>query len=152
MRNDLATALNNPQKINPSLYIIPEEVTIDGKKILYLSVPESSQVHRSNGRIFDRNDDGDFDITNHADSVANLFIRKQATFSENRIFPFVERIDMREDLFLRFKKHVRLERPDHPWVEMEDIDFYRSARLFQKDYSSGKEGFTLAAILLFAKD
>jgi len=152
MRVELAAALNNPQKINPPLYIVPDEFTVEDKKILFLSIPESSQVHRCNGRIFDRNQDGDFDITSHADLVANLYIRKQAAFSENRIFPFVELADLRDDIFLRFKKRLRLQRPAHPWIEMEGLDFFRSSRLYQKDYSSGKEGFTLAAILLFAKD
>ncbi len=87
VKKALVTTLNNPQKINPPLYAMPESFTIDDKTVLYLAVPESSQVHRCNGKIFDRNEDGDLEVTNHADTVAHLYIRKQSTFSENRIYP-----------------------------------------------------------------
>jgi ATP-dependent DNA helicase RecG len=43
---------------------------------------ESSQVHRCNGRIYDRNEDGDLDITDHTVQVAQLYQRKHATYSE----------------------------------------------------------------------
>ena len=32
MKKDLVTALNNPQKLNPPLYILPDEIKINGKK------------------------------------------------------------------------------------------------------------------------
>ena len=40
------------------MYALPEVVTLDDKTLIYLAVPESSQVHRCNGKIFDRNEDG----------------------------------------------------------------------------------------------
>ena len=89
IKKDLVTALNNPQMINPPLYILPETVNIEGKILLYLNIPESSQVHRCKGKIFDRNEDGDLDVTDHPDAVAHLYIRKQSSFSENRIYPYV---------------------------------------------------------------
>ncbi|MBU4258537.1 MAG: ATP-binding protein, partial [Proteobacteria bacterium] len=59
IKKDLVTTLNNPQKINPPLYALPETITIEGKLLLYFAIPESSQVHRCIGKIFDRNEDGD---------------------------------------------------------------------------------------------
>ena len=73
IKKDLVTTLNNPQKINPPLYALPEQIFVQGKTLLYLAIPESSQVHRCNGRIFDRNEDGDLDITNQSDAVAHLY-------------------------------------------------------------------------------
>lgn len=78
IKKDLVNTLNNPQKINPPLYALPETFTVKGKILIYLAVPESSQVHRCNGRIFDRNEDGDMDITNQPDAVAHMYIRKQS--------------------------------------------------------------------------
>ena len=60
IKKDFVNAVNNPQKISPSFYLTVEEIVISGKSILYIYVPESSQVHRCNGKIFDRNEDGDF--------------------------------------------------------------------------------------------
>jgi len=152
IKKDLVTTLNNPQKINPPLYALPEAFTIEGKTLLYLAVPESSQVHRCNGRIFDRNEDGDFDITNQPDSVAHLYIRKQSTFSENRIYPYVTLSDFRSDLIQRVRAMVRETNPEHPWRGMDDEVLLQSARLHQRDYQSGEQGYTLAAVLLLGKD
>ena len=63
IRKDFVTAVNNPQKLSPPTYLSIDAVTVDGKSLLVVYVPESSQVHRCNGRIYDRNEDGDFDIT-----------------------------------------------------------------------------------------
>jgi predicted HTH transcriptional regulator len=78
IKKDFVTALNNPQKISPPAYLSVDEVQIQGKTILHIFVPENSQVHRCNGRIFDRNEDGDFDITDHTRLVSDLYHRKQA--------------------------------------------------------------------------
>jgi ATP-dependent DNA helicase RecG len=133
IRKDLVTTLNNPQKINPPLYALPEIFTVDGKTLLYLAVPESSQVHRCNGRIFDRNEDGDLDITDQSEAVAHLYIRKQSTFSENRIYPYLKLGDLRVDLIQRVKKMVREANPGHPWGGMNGQALLQSARLYQRD-------------------
>ena len=109
MKKDFVTAINNPQKINPPAYLLIDDVEVEGKMILRIYVPESSQVHRCNGRIFDRNEDGDFDITDYTRQVADLYHRKQATYSENKIYPFAGLADLRTDLILR---KVNLDRYD----------------------------------------
>jgi len=152
IKKDLVTTLNNPQKISPPLYALPETFTIEGKILLYFAVPESSQVHRCIGKIFDRNEDGDIDITNQPDSVAHLYIRKQSTFSENRIYPYVRPDDLRGDIIQRIKKMVRVDNPSHPWSNLSDEGLLQSARLYQRDYQSGQEGYTLAAVLLMGND
>lgn len=40
----------------------------------------------------------DFDITNNTDLVANLFIRKQRTFTENEIYPYAEMNDLKTEV------------------------------------------------------
>ena len=75
IKKDFVTAINNPQKINPSCYLAVDEMLVDGKSILRIYVPESSLVHRCNGRIFDRNEDGDLDIRSH--QSGNLFALSQ---------------------------------------------------------------------------
>jgi len=82
IKQDLVNTLNNPQKISPPAYLSIEEIDLDEKKILHIYVPESSQVHRCGGKIFDRNEDGDFNITDQTHGVAQLYQRKQNTFTE----------------------------------------------------------------------
>lgn len=152
VKKELVTALNNPQKLNPPCYLMPEDVVLEGRRIIRLFVPESSQVHRCNGKIYDRNEDGDFDITSNTNLVTALYIRKQTNYSENRIYPYVSMKDLRSDLIAKARQLAVNQRPGHPWAGMSDIELLKSAQLFQRDYQSGKEGFTLAAILLLGQD
>jgi ATP-dependent DNA helicase RecG len=152
VKTELVTTLNNPQKLNPPCYLVPEEMVLKGKTIIHLFVPESSQVHRCNGKIYDRNEEGDFDITSNTNLVTELYIRKQTTYSENRIYPYVSTDDLRLDLIAKARNLAVNQRPEHPWKAISDLDLLKGAQLFQKDYQSGKEGFTLAAILLLGQD
>ena len=152
IRADFITAINNPQKISPSVYLSIEEIKIEGKVILYIYVPESSQVHRCSGKIYDRNEDGDLNITDNTNLVSSLYIRKQTNFSENMVFPFITMAELRGDLIQHCRKIAVIRRQNHPWASMTDEELVKSARLYQKDWQTGKEGFTLAAILLFGKD
>src|ERR1700733_10325899 len=99
MINNLITCANNPNKLNPPVYLAPQVVEYDGKKIIYLYVPESAHAHMSNGKIFDRNGDGDLDITRQSGFVSNLYLRKQPTNSEDRVFPFLGLADCDPDFF-----------------------------------------------------
>ena len=152
IKQDFVTSINNQQKISPTFYLTIEEVIVDGKIILYVYIPESSQVHRCNGKIFDRNEDGDFNITDRHSLVASLYQRKQVNYSENTVFPYVEIEDLRTDIISRVRKQVLIQREDHPWGSMNDVDLLKSAQLLKKDFQTGKNGFSLAAILLFGKD
>ena len=151
IRKDFAAAINNPQKLTPPAYLSIDEVEVDGKSILRVYVPESSQVHRCNGRIFDRNEDGDFDITDHTAEVAAMYQRKQASYSENKVFPHLGLGDLDRDLIAKCRKIAVVRWPDHPWRDLDDLDLLKSAQLFQTIPETGKSGITLAGILLLGK-
>lgn len=152
LKKDFVTSLNNPQTLNPAFYLAVDDVEIDGKTILYINVPESSQVHRCKGKIFDRNEDGDFDITNNTNLVSGLYMRKQATYTENRIFPYADMDELEDELFTRVRKTVGNLRPGHPWVSMDNIELLKSAGMYLKDQSTGEQGITLAGILIFGSE
>lgn len=126
IRKDFVTAINNPQKISPPTYLAVDEVTVAGKPLLRIYVPESSQVHRCNGRIYDRNEDGDLDITDHTVQVAQLYQRKMANYSENRVYPWIQPDDLRADLIERCRNYVRINKPQASLGE------YAGYRLDQK--------------------
>ena len=109
-KRDFVTAINNPQKISPACYLSVDEVRINGKTVLHIFVPESSQVHRCNGRIFDRNEDGNLDITDHTRMVSDLYHRKQVAYSENKIYPYATLEHLRKDLIAKCRKIATLRR------------------------------------------
>ena len=152
MKKELTNALNNPQLLSPPIYIQPEEIKIEGKRILHLSIFESSQVHSTRGLVFDRNNEGDYNITNHTNSVANLFIRKQTNFTENKIYPFATYQELRPEMIQKARQMAINRQPGHPWESLSDMELLQSVQLYKKDYSTGQSGFTLAALLLFGRD
>ncbi|MCL1790224.1 MAG: putative DNA binding domain-containing protein [Peptococcaceae bacterium] len=152
MKKNFASMLNNPQKISPSLFLGLEEIELDGKLLLHAYIPVSSQLQSCSGRIFDRNEDGDYDITNSTDLVAHMSIRKSTQFTEREIFPYTTFDDLRLDLIPRVKKMAVGRIPGHPWKDMTDMELFKSAGLFESDLRTGKKGFNRAAILLFGRE
>ena len=132
------------------------EYEYNGKTILHIYIPQSSTVHRTSGKIFDRNQDGDYEITNES-LIESIYLRKQTDYSENRIYPFATMNDLRIDVIERVKQ-MAIEnyhlngKGQHPWINMTPEEILKSLQLYDKDYTTGKEGLTLAAILLFGKD
>ncbi|MDZ7775522.1 MAG: putative DNA binding domain-containing protein [Bacteroidales bacterium] len=150
--NNLVTNVNNSQVLHPPFYLSPVRLQFENKTIIYVYVPESSQVHNTKGKIFVRNDDGDLNITRNHNLISELYTRKQHTFTENQIYPEVHQNDFKEELFTRTRKLVRNIKSNHPWIEMDNFEIMKSAGLHKRDYLTGKEGYTLAAILLLGHD
>ncbi|MFH1356386.1 MAG: RNA-binding domain-containing protein [bacterium] len=125
IKKDFVTAINNPQKIHPASYLGIEEIVINKKSVLYIFVPESSQVHRCNGRIYDRNEDGDFDITDNTNLVAQLYQRKQSSYSENKIYPYASLDELCIDLIAMCRKMVTIRNKAHPWGKMNDLELFK---------------------------
>jgi len=152
MKQNFANMLNNPTKTSPSLFLSLGEIEMDGIILLHVYIPISSQIQSCSGRIYDRNEDGDFDITNSADLVAQLSLRKSNQFTEREVFPYATLKDMRLDLVPRVKKMAVSHIQDHPWKDMDAMELFKSAGLYEDDKRTGKKGFNLAGILLFGKD
>ncbi|MDR1609078.1 MAG: putative DNA binding domain-containing protein [Deltaproteobacteria bacterium] len=139
IKKNFVNMLNNPQKVSPSLFLSLEDVEVDGKQLLYVYVPISSQIQSCSGRIYDRNEDGDFDITNSADLVAQLSARKSNQFTEREIFPYVTENELRFDLVERAQKMAISLNAEHPWKRLSPMELLRSAGLYEDDWRSGKK-------------
>ena len=149
IKKDFVNSINNPNKISPPLYLTLEEYDYDGKIVLHVYVPKGTTVYRHAGRLFDRNNEADVDITDNANLVFELYARKQESFFVNKVYPVFSVPDLRRDLIDRARK---LTPSGHPWRSMTDEEMLRSARLMLIDRQTGKEGITLASILLFGSD
>ena len=152
MKKDFTTAINNANKINPPLYLTPEDYEIDGKIIIYIRVPEGTQLRRFNGRIFDRTYEGDIDITNNAELVYKMYARKQSTYFVNKVYPNLGLEFLDFDVIKKAKKMAMGRVDNHAWADMNEEEILRSSGLILTDPDTGREGITLAAILLFGKD
>jgi len=152
IKNNFVNVLNNPNKISPTLMLSLSEVIVNGRIILYVYVPQTSQVQFCSGRIYDRNYEADIDITNSGELAAQLISQKSGQFTERKIFPYATLEDIRIDLIPVVKQLALSRNERHPWKDMSEMELFRSAGLYEEDKMSGKKGFNLAGILLFGKD
>ena len=152
MKKDFANLCNNTSKISPTIYLKIMDYVIEDKTVLYINVPDSSEVYRCNGRIYDRNEDGDFDITDNSNLVADMYIRKRDIHIEDKIFPYATMKNLREDLFEKARRWAILKNENHPWKSMSNEELVRSSGLYREDVMTHQKGLTLAAILLFGTD
>lgn len=153
IKKNFVTSINNPDKLSPTFYTNIEQFDIDGKIVLYAFIPTTPDVHRLSGRIFDRNEDGDFDITKNTNMVAQMYTRKTNAYTELKIFPFASIEDLDKATFSKVRKmaHNQVQR-EHPWESMSDLELLKSAGLYRRDIVTGEEGLTLAAILLLGTE
>ena len=149
---EFTTSINNSQKMYPPLYLLPEVFEIDGKKVIYIQVPEGYQVCRHNGRIWDRSYEGDINITDHAELVYKLYSRKQGSYFVNKVYPNLDIEFLDTDVIDKAKRMAVARNKNHVWENMSYEELLRSANLILTDPETKHEGITLAAILLFGKD
>ena len=153
IKKDFVTTINNPQKIQPSIYLEINEIDIEDKTILHIFVPMSKSVHSLNGKIYDRNNDSDINITNKNDQIAKLYLNKQDIHTEDKIYPYASLDDLDLELIKKVRIIASNKRMDsHPWENLSDMELLKNSGLYKKDITTNKEGLTLAAILLFGKD
>lgn len=85
--------------------------------------------------------------------VSQLYIRKQNTYTENRVYPFVTLENhLRSDLIAKARRLAGVFNNNHPWLNLTDLELLKSMQLYQHDVVNNQSGFTLAAILLFGSD
>lgn len=152
LKKDISSLCNNANKIAPTVYLHTDDCEIEGKTVLHIYVPESSQVHSTAGKIYDRNEDGDFDITGNSHLVAQMYIRKQREFTENTIYPYATLNDLETETIREVRIMAVNRQPNHPWEKLTDEELLKSCGLYKRDLQTGESGYTLACILLFGKD
>jgi ATP-dependent DNA helicase RecG len=113
MCKNISNMSNNPQIIVPTFLLQPEIVQVDDKKVIVISVPSSSQVHRVKGKVFDRSTDGDFELRTDAE-ISALYLRKSTQYTENTIYPYLRMEHLQSETIEKAKNLIRNTRSDHP--------------------------------------
>lgn len=114
MKNDFINVMNSGSKINPAVHLDVKDFEIDGKTVLYIYIIQSSQVHRCNGKTYIRKNESDIDISNNNKAISNLYLTKDSSYPENRIFPAVRYEQLRKDLIERGRKLALIQNSNHP--------------------------------------
>lgn len=149
---EIVSSLNNPDCIQPRLYLEPVPVEHADGHVLALRVPAASQLHRYSGRVYWRSDDNDQDVTSDQHKISDIYFQKRDHFSESIIYKFLSYKDLDEQLFDRARSIINAWNSNHPWLTMKNQEILSSSSLYRKDFKTGEEGLTLAAALIFGKD
>lgn len=148
---DFVNLSNNPQKLFPTFLLDAKTIAFEGKTLIHIFVPISSQVHKCSDKIFDRSADGDFELKSN-EQIKQLYNRKSILYTENKIYPFLKEVHFANGIVDRTRRIIKNNRPDHPWNDLSNHDFFITTGLYRTDLLTGLEGFTMSALLLFAKD
>ena len=104
------------------------------------------------GNTYRRNHEGDYLCTDA--EVRRMFADAEHDrhSQDGRIlvgFEFERDID-KESLH-QYRQTLASLQPTHPWIGISDMDFLKKIGAYTTEYETGKEGFTLAGILMFGK-
>jgi len=148
----IVTSLSSPESINPTLLLSPLVVDHPNGKVIVIQVPASSQLHTYKKKVYWREGDADLDITANQQKVGDIYLRKRQFFSEAHIYPYLTFSDLDSRLFDKARALIRGFASTHPWVAASDEQILKESSLYKKDFSTGEEGLTLAAALVFGTD
>ena len=151
LKQNIVTALNNPDVINPPYALPVRDAEFEGNNILYIRVPVSSLVHKHAGIIYDRENDSDIRITDDR-QISDIYFRKRQNFSETQIFPALQMEDLNQEVVDKVKQLIAAVNTTHPWLSASNERVLRDVNFLRRDFTTGDEGLTLAAALVFGKD
>ncbi len=153
------SGVNNKDIINRNL-LSNDDVIIgnfDGQKILLFYIPRASREQRPiyhtpnpyNG-TYKRNHEGDFKCTEqevqrmYAD--ANVLSSADLRILDNFTFE-----DLDQSSIEQYRRLFNVSKPGHAWLTLSDLDLLKKLGGYKIDRKTGKEGFTLAGLLMFGK-
>ena len=151
IKRNLINVVHNPKLFDSPVAFEFEDLEWEGKSLIRIWVPPSSNMHRFKDDIYERMEDSDV-VVRSASHLAEICIRKQGVYTEQRVYKHVGPGDLRLGMLEDIRERAVHKQSDHEWARLGDESLLKSAGLLGKDFSTGDEGFNLAAVLLLGKD
>jgi len=111
---NFVSMVSNLNNISPTVYLTPDIFDYEGKKVIHIHIPSSSEVHTYKKVVFDRVGDADVKVT-ATGQIAQMYIRKQKIFTEKKVYPYVRDEYLRLDMLPRIRQMALLRDDRHPW-------------------------------------
>lgn len=151
--------VNNKQNISINL-LRDEDVksgTYQGKNLLLFDIPRADRtqrpVHRTPnpiGNTFKRNHEGDYKCTEI--EVKRMIANSDLSLvRDSRILDNYTMDDIDLDSLRQYRQLFAISKPSHAWLALDDMALLQRLNAYRKDRTTGKEGFTLAGMLMFGK-
>lgn len=154
--SQLWSGLNNPQKVNVNILneVSVEQIDIHGKIVIKITIPPAKRnqkpVYIGTNPLtgtYRRDFDGDY----HCDeeTVKRMLAEQVEDSRDNYILEGYSEEDLNIDTLKAYRTAFRTVKPTHPWNTLDDREFLRSIGGYKRDRQTGKEGMTVAGLLMF---
>ena len=158
-KKEFWSGVNNKDIVNLNLLSNDDVVDaeFDGHKVILFYIPRATRDQRPiyhtpnpyNG-TYKRNHEGDFKCTEqevrrmYAD--ANVAVSADSRILDNYTFEDIDKASLEQ-----YRRLFDLAKPGHAWLALDDISLLKKLGGYKVDRQTGKEGFTLAGLLMFGK-
>ncbi|MGL6404347.1 RNA-binding domain-containing protein [Aeromonas hydrophila] len=158
VKQDLFNQLNNSSKVSSNLLSEDDVVTLsqDGKQFIRINIPAATRKQKP---VFINNDmysgtyrrlhDGDRQCDR--ETVKRMIAEQIEDDRDARILEHFTFDDLDMESVSAYRNMFSAVRPNHIWLTLDTFDFLKMQRCWLKDRHSGKEGLTLAGLLMFGK-
>lgn len=156
--SDLWNQLNNPQKVSVNLLTddMVEVLDEQGKKLIRVRIPRAKRQHRPvflNGNpltgTYRRNNEGDYLCTE--ETVRRMLAEQVEDNRDARLLPGFDFKDIHQPTLDAYRNRLRSTKPTHPFLDENDQEMLRQLGGWGRDRDDGREGLTLAGLLMFGK-
>ena len=148
----------NSDKVNENILLDSdvEVVNMDGAQIVCIHVPQADWRAKPiylNGNIYKgtyrRNNEGDYHRT---EAQVKAMIRdSNADGNDSILIEYYGMDDLDPDSLRQYRTEFRLENNTHVWHRVDDKTFLRNLGGYTEDRQTGREGLTLAGLMMFGK-
>ncbi|MFQ2432748.1 RNA-binding domain-containing protein [Aeromonas caviae] len=158
VKQDLFNQLNNPSKVSYNLLSEDDVVTLsqDGKQYLRINIPAATRKQKP---IYINNDmysgtyrrlhDGDRPCDR--ETVKRMVAEQIEDDRDARILEHFTFDDLDMESVSAYRNIFSAVRPNHAWLALDTFDFLKMQRCWLRDRYTGKEGLTIAGLLMFGK-
>ena len=137
------------EKTRPSIFVDPEEIEYNGKKVIALTVESDGITHATtDGRCLKRL--GKNSKPFYPDEMSNRYSEIQSSDFSGRILSDSTEDDINKLEVYKLKEKLKARNPESTLADMDDIAFLRDLALVKSD--SGNIKLTVAGLLFVGKE
>ncbi|MBW4601753.1 MAG: putative DNA binding domain-containing protein [Calothrix sp. FI2-JRJ7] len=150
--------LNNHQRISINLLTdkMVEVIEVQSKQIIRVEVPRARRSQRPvyvgqnplTG-TYRRNYEGDYLCDE--ETVKRMLAEQVEEVRDARLLENYGFDDVDPNTLKAYRNQFKATKPDHPWLDQDDKEFLQSIGGWLRDRQTGKEGLTIAGLLMFGK-
>jgi len=151
--------INNKGKVNQNLLTDSDvsEAFHSGQTILAIRVPQADRHQRPIflnqnplHSTYRRNYEGDYRCSEQ--EVRSMFSDQSEEPVDSQILADFTIEDLDLPSLHQYRQRVASQKPNHPWLSENDLSFLIKLGGWRRDRKSGREGLTVAGLLMFGRD